>query len=182
MKSVFLPAEFSVVGHEPVQASAGEDVVLPCRLNPPFDVSTLTVEWTRDGRIVHVYKDRKYDHPQDEQFRGRTSLFHEEMIRGNISLKLSNVTVEDSGLYFCYVPRLNSTVKRGNVNLTVHPQKNPAGSGGDNETEDDQKQTRVHTPAIVAISFVLIIAVSAVLRSYCRRRRTQGTSLENNQR
>ncbi|KAM3590562.1 uncharacterized protein V6R79_011961 [Siganus canaliculatus] len=160
-------AEFSVVlGHGPVQASAGEDVVLPCHLEPPFNVSTLTVEWTMNRRIVHVYTNRKHDHPQDEQFRGRTSLFPEELSRGNISLKLTNVTVEDSGLYFCYVPRLKNQVNRGNVNLTVNPRDDAGGreeTGGNDETEDDKKESRDQRGVIAAFVVVAVIVIILVL-------------------
>uniref|UniRef100_A0A8C4GHD3 Ig-like domain-containing protein n=1 Tax=Dicentrarchus labrax TaxID=13489 RepID=A0A8C4GHD3_DICLA len=106
--------------NKPVTVTVGDNVILPCHLEPPFNVTTLTVEWKRDGEYVHVYRSTKDDPGlQDENFRGRTSLFHEEMIRGNISLKLTNVTELDAGSYTCNVPKLQSQVRRGFINLTV---------------------------------------------------------------
>lgn len=115
------PGGFEVVGSRHlVRAEVGDDVILPCRVRPEFDVTALTVEWKTKNTVVHMYKSRK-DNPdsQDEKFRGQTSLFRDEMTRGNISLKLTNVTEEDSGNYTCYVPRLRSKIKKHNITLTV---------------------------------------------------------------
>uniref|UniRef100_A0A8C4GYL5 Ig-like domain-containing protein n=1 Tax=Dicentrarchus labrax TaxID=13489 RepID=A0A8C4GYL5_DICLA len=116
-----------VIGSDkPVTVTVGEDVILPCHLGPPFNVRTLTVEWTRDGQYVHVWRQGKdYLNDQDENFRGRTSLFHEEIIRGNISLKLTSVTELDAGSYTCNVPKLQSQVKKNFIILTVGEYNKP---------------------------------------------------------
>ncbi|KAF3698106.1 V-set domain-containing T-cell activation inhibitor 1 B7 -like protein 4 [Channa argus] len=113
--------EPEVIGsHEPIGAVAGEDVILPCHLEPPFDVTTLRVEWKFNESFVHVYRSRMDDTAlQDKKFKNRTFLFHNEMHTGNISLKLTNVSLTDAGKYTCYVPKLQSQVKRGYINLSV---------------------------------------------------------------
>ncbi|TKS93289.1 Myelin-oligodendrocyte glycoprotein [Collichthys lucidus] len=89
---------------ETIRVSVGEDVILPCNLTRLFDMSTLTVEWTRDDeKDVHVYRKGVDLKDQDENFRDRTSLFREEMRSGNVSLKLTNVTELDEGKYTCKV-------------------------------------------------------------------------------
>uniref|UniRef100_A0A3B4G1P3 Ig-like domain-containing protein n=1 Tax=Pundamilia nyererei TaxID=303518 RepID=A0A3B4G1P3_9CICH len=94
---------------EPVKANVGEDVILPCHLEPPFNVSTLTVEWKRNKTYVHVYRSMKHDpNQQNSHFINRTYLFCDEIGKGNISLLLRNVSKEDEGLYICYVPKLHS--------------------------------------------------------------------------
>ncbi|XP_027143600.1 myelin-oligodendrocyte glycoprotein isoform X2 [Larimichthys crocea] len=71
-------------------------------------MQSLRVEWTRDGKEVHLYREGNDDlSDQDKGFKGRTSLFREEMASGNISLKLSNATAQDSGNYTCYVKAKN---------------------------------------------------------------------------
>ncbi|KAI3375989.1 hypothetical protein L3Q82_016517 [Scortum barcoo] len=78
---------------EPVRVRVGDDAILPCHLEPPFNVNNLTVEWKWNETEVYIYRSRKpYLDNQDENFKGRTSLFHEEMEKGNISLKVTNVT------------------------------------------------------------------------------------------
>ncbi|XP_050923305.1 butyrophilin subfamily 3 member A2 isoform X2 [Lates calcarifer] len=103
-----------------VKAAVGEDVILPCHLDPPFNVTNLTVEWKFTGNLVHLYRSREDDlTDQHLNFKNRTSLFKDEMVKGNISLKLTNVTENDAGNYTCNVPKLESQVKRDIVTLTV---------------------------------------------------------------
>uniref|UniRef100_A0A8C4DLI9 Ig-like domain-containing protein n=1 Tax=Dicentrarchus labrax TaxID=13489 RepID=A0A8C4DLI9_DICLA len=112
-----------VIGSDkPVTVTVGDNAILPCHLEPPFNVRSLLVEWKHNGKYVLVSRHGKdYLDDQDKNFRGRTSLFHEEMIRGNISLKLTNVTELDAGSFTCFVPKLQSQVRRGFIDLTVEP-------------------------------------------------------------
>ncbi|CAG5986464.1 unnamed protein product [Menidia menidia] len=50
----------SVIGsHDPVVAPPGGDALLPCFLDPPLDVSGLTVEWKFNGtQLVHFYRSK----------------------------------------------------------------------------------------------------------------------------
>ncbi|XP_030286034.1 uncharacterized protein LOC115589330 [Sparus aurata] len=108
-----------VIGsHQPVKVLVSDDIILPCHLEPPLDVTTLSVEWRRGPVLVHVYRNRRDDPvSQDQNFKGRTSLFQDEMTRGNISLKLTDVTEQDAGNYTCSVPKL----QRSSVTLVVEP-------------------------------------------------------------
>lgn len=115
------PGEFELIGSwEPVRAEVGDDVILPCHVRPEYDMTALTVEWKCQNAVVHMYKSRKDNlDSQDKKFKGRTSLFTDEMTRGNVSLKLTKVTEEDTENCTCYVPRLHSKVRRGYVTLIV---------------------------------------------------------------
>ncbi|XP_025757414.1 butyrophilin subfamily 1 member A1 [Oreochromis niloticus] len=117
--------ESDVIGSdEPVKANVGEDVILPCHLEPPFNVSTLTVEWKRNKTYVHVYRSMKHDpNQQNTHFINRTYLFCDEIGKGNISLLLRNVSKDDEGLYICYVPKLHSQVRKGKITLEVDAEK-----------------------------------------------------------
>ena len=98
---------FKVVGPaSPLVAEAGEDLVLPCSLQPNISAEDMMVEWTRPdtGSLVHLYEDhgdRNYD--QMVSYRGRTALFKEELQKGNTSLKLSAVQPSDDGAYKCVI-------------------------------------------------------------------------------
>uniref|UniRef100_A0A3B4DTB0 Ig-like domain-containing protein n=1 Tax=Pygocentrus nattereri TaxID=42514 RepID=A0A3B4DTB0_PYGNA len=93
----------------PLLAEAGEDLVLPCSLQPNISAVDMMVEWTRTDRtdtdnLVHLYEDHTdiyYD--QMKSYRGRTTLFKEELQKGNTSLKLSEVQTSDEGVYKCLV-------------------------------------------------------------------------------
>uniref|UniRef100_A0A672N335 B30.2/SPRY domain-containing protein n=1 Tax=Sinocyclocheilus grahami TaxID=75366 RepID=A0A672N335_SINGR len=93
---------------EPVFAVAGEDAILPCSVKPSISVVDMRVEWFRldlkDSQPVHLYEDhddRNTD--QIQSYRGRTKLIHQELQRGDASLKLSSVRVSDEGLYKCFI-------------------------------------------------------------------------------
>uniref|UniRef100_A0A8P4KU15 Ig-like domain-containing protein n=1 Tax=Dicentrarchus labrax TaxID=13489 RepID=A0A8P4KU15_DICLA len=94
-----------------VSAAEGDDVTLQCRLHPPVNLSAYTLDWSRvdlkEPREVHVYRS-KGDDPtaQMDRYRDRTTLNHEELSRGIVTLLISSVQLSDSGLYKCYIPKL----------------------------------------------------------------------------
>ncbi|XP_050957052.1 butyrophilin-like protein 3, partial [Labeo rohita] len=100
--------QYDVVGPaDPVFAVAGEDVILPCSVKPNISVVDMRVEWFRPDlkdSLVHLYEnheDRNTD--QIQSYRGRTKLNHQELQRGNASLRLSSVQVSDEGHYRCFI-------------------------------------------------------------------------------
>lgn len=120
----------------PTVAAPGDTVVLPCHLEPTFDVRGLTVEWSRldlkpdpSDRLsrvgyVHLYRD-KNDVPDMKiaSYLKRTQLFADAMKHGNISLQITNVSEGDAGRYRCFVPKLQSRVKFAIVELLVGESK-----------------------------------------------------------
>ncbi|KAI5092854.1 k23 [Silurus meridionalis] len=67
----------------------------------------MRVEWLRlkeAALLVHLYKDHEDIYGKQAQpYRGRTSLFKEELQKGNASLKLSDLRVSDEGEYKCLI-------------------------------------------------------------------------------
>ncbi|KAL0970543.1 hypothetical protein UPYG_G00243550 [Umbra pygmaea] len=103
----------------PVEAFTGDDVILPCYLKPISD--NIIVEWTRSDQTtgkVHLYKDdQDSDGDQLPEYKGRTSLFNDQLINGNVSLKLSKVTLKDTADYKCSIP--NEEGQESNIKLQV---------------------------------------------------------------
>ncbi|KAL0196756.1 hypothetical protein M9458_005296, partial [Cirrhinus mrigala] len=92
----------------PVFAVAGEDVILPCSVKSSTSVVDIRLEWFRpdlkEAQLVHLYEDNEdRNTDQIESYRGRTELNHQELQRGNASLKLSSVQVSDEGRYKCFI-------------------------------------------------------------------------------
>ncbi|KAL1279030.1 hypothetical protein QQF64_025703 [Cirrhinus molitorella] len=99
--------QYEVLGAvDAVLAVAGEDVILPCSVEPNISVVDMRVEWFRldlEDSQVHLYDDHEDKNTQRQSYRGRTILNHQELERGNASLKLSSVQVSDEGLYKCFI-------------------------------------------------------------------------------
>ncbi|XP_044039914.1 butyrophilin subfamily 3 member A2-like isoform X20 [Siniperca chuatsi] len=95
---------------QPIVATLGDDIILPCHLEPAEDALGLTLEWTRpdlNPRFVYVRRSgQELVGKKHESFEGRTSLFIDELKMGNISLKLSKVTLADQGTYRCFILQL----------------------------------------------------------------------------
>uniref|UniRef100_A0A8C4DQV9 Ig-like domain-containing protein n=1 Tax=Dicentrarchus labrax TaxID=13489 RepID=A0A8C4DQV9_DICLA len=94
---------------QPIVATIGDDIILPCHLEPAVDITAKTLEWTRpdlDPRFVYLWRAGQ-DHvkAKNPAYKGRT-LFAGELKHGNISLKLSKVKPSDEGRYRCYIPDL----------------------------------------------------------------------------
>ncbi|KAL0196757.1 hypothetical protein M9458_005297, partial [Cirrhinus mrigala] len=67
----------------------------------------MRVEWFRPDlkdSLVHLYENHENRNTnQIQSYRGRTKLNHQELQRGNASLKLSSVQVSDEGRYRCFI-------------------------------------------------------------------------------
>ncbi|XP_017316817.1 butyrophilin subfamily 1 member A1 isoform X3 [Ictalurus punctatus] len=114
-------AEFSVVTpNASVSAPLGSSVVLPCGLSPSLSARTLEVHWYKNDDInnpVLLYQDQKVQENIRTEYRDRVSLIG-ELDKGNVSLKLDNLTTVDSGEYTCFVKSL-SWYDKHSVNLLV---------------------------------------------------------------
>ncbi|XP_044038868.1 myelin-oligodendrocyte glycoprotein-like [Siniperca chuatsi] len=133
----YTPAEGQpqVIGSlQPVVAAPGDDVVLPCHVEPQINVAGLTVEWSRPDlqpdpsdrlsrvEYVHVYRNtREILDMKLSSYVRRTALFTDGLRQGNISLKITNVTLADEGNYKCFIPKLKSRMQYSIVYLVIEP-------------------------------------------------------------
>ncbi|XP_076738762.1 butyrophilin subfamily 3 member A2-like isoform X2 [Maylandia zebra] len=97
--------------NQPITATAGEDITLPCHLVPGENVAAMTLEWTRpdlDPRFVFLWRaGQDLINMKNPSYIGRSSLFTDELKHGNISLKLCKVKPADEGRYRCHIPEKN---------------------------------------------------------------------------
>uniref|UniRef100_A0A3P9QI03 Ig-like domain-containing protein n=1 Tax=Poecilia reticulata TaxID=8081 RepID=A0A3P9QI03_POERE len=83
-----------------------EVCVLPCSFQPADGPAVHWTQLAAGGSAVHSYYDgRDQVQHQNQNFRGRTSLFVDQVASGNASLLLTGVKVQDQGRYVCNCSR-----------------------------------------------------------------------------
>uniref|UniRef100_A0A8C6ME73 Ig-like domain-containing protein n=1 Tax=Nothobranchius furzeri TaxID=105023 RepID=A0A8C6ME73_NOTFU len=104
---------------EPVVASAGQSVILPCSVKISATDDIQTVEWSKKDLkpvVVFLYRDGcETFEMKDRDFEYRTSLLK----TGDFSLTLRNLQWQDSGVYICTVYKDGEIIKQKAVNLWV---------------------------------------------------------------
>lgn len=120
----FSQSEFSIViPSASVSALLGSSLILPCGLSPSLNARTFEVQWSKNDKVVLLYKDQQVqENVGEDQYRDRVSLIG-ELDKGNVSLKVDNLTVVDSGEYKCFVKSTN-WYEKGLVNLIVAGMRN----------------------------------------------------------
>ncbi|MEQ2278450.1 hypothetical protein XENORESO_018782, partial [Xenotaenia resolanae] len=88
-----------------ITAEPGQNIILPCRAadNKPV----IAVEWRRTDlgkEYVLLYRDGRIDPGnQHQSYKNRVDLQDRQMMEGNVSLVLRNLTINDTGEYECEV-------------------------------------------------------------------------------
>uniref|UniRef100_A0A8C7KTB0 B30.2/SPRY domain-containing protein n=1 Tax=Oncorhynchus kisutch TaxID=8019 RepID=A0A8C7KTB0_ONCKI len=105
---LFSSEKFEVLGPtDSIVAVAGDDIILPCYLKPNISAEDMTVDWLNldflDSRVFRYQNHRIIREDQILFYSGRTSLYEEELWRGNTSLKLTRVQGTDEGRYKCLI-------------------------------------------------------------------------------
>lgn len=93
-----------------------EDCVLPCSFLPG---SEEVIHWMKpedkDLTVHSYYYSTDQLKQQSQRYRGRTALFNDQIPKGNASLLLRGITLQDQGRYKCYT----STIK-GNMESFIN--------------------------------------------------------------
>ncbi|KAG6927423.1 HERV-H LTR-associating 2, partial [Chelydra serpentina] len=90
-----------------IKEVVNKDVLLPCIVGEggAMHLADVTVNWqdSETQEIVHsFYHSKDHLEHQGERFRGRTQLFPQEFSKGNASLLLKRLTLNDTGNYSCH--------------------------------------------------------------------------------
>ena len=95
----------------------GGSCVLPCRFQPNSDT---ILHWNKiNGKKLQVHSYTGHQDQlihQDPLYKGRTSLFKDQISGGNASLRLARVNLQDQGRYLCYASTSPDEIY---LNLTV---------------------------------------------------------------
>uniref|UniRef100_A0A7N5ZSV0 Ig-like domain-containing protein n=1 Tax=Anabas testudineus TaxID=64144 RepID=A0A7N5ZSV0_ANATE len=97
-----------------------ESCMLPCSFQGGADP---VIHWFQlTTRILHVqsyYHNQDQLSLQDQHFKSRTSLFKDQISRGNVSLQLTGVKIQDQGRYRCFTSTVTGD-KESFINLQVN--------------------------------------------------------------
>ncbi|XP_039591501.1 CD276 antigen homolog [Polypterus senegalus] len=101
-----------------IRGEKGKAVILPCVFPRDTLPKEVNVIWNKlPDTNVHVFSNGKDDpNLQNSAFVDRTTLFREEIHKGNLSLQLLDIRESDKGEYKCFVSR---TALSERVTLTV---------------------------------------------------------------
>ncbi|KAM3590242.1 uncharacterized protein V6R79_006423 [Siganus canaliculatus] len=115
LTAVFLSSVCSVGGlseQSPVSrtvALEGQTALLPCTFTFT-NIEHLTIEWTKNDEkdlspnYVFTFRSSHEDyHMKNLKFQHRTHLFMDEVSKGNASLRISDVSLSDTGKYKCKI-------------------------------------------------------------------------------
>ncbi|NXN05398.1 VTCN1 inhibitor, partial [Sylvia borin] len=146
-------------------AFVGETVVLPCTTTSPGDLSKSMLYWQIGTKqLVHFFQNGQDSlEGQDKKFHGRTSLFLDQMEHGNLSLKISNVQLQDNAEYSCiYRPSENDQIKKSTIklnvsNATVSPRMEEPPSPSEQNQIPSRSPTDVPCLAMLTLSFLLLV-------------------------
>ncbi|KAH1179534.1 hypothetical protein KIL84_005584, partial [Mauremys mutica] len=103
---------YGVTGAQsPVTAQCAEDVILECTFPHIHGIKLhrLNITWKMQNAegvdlLVHsYYAEMDQLQGQDKVYRGRTELYPEGFAKGNASLKLRGIHIQDEGAYICSV-------------------------------------------------------------------------------
>ncbi|KAJ4944930.1 hypothetical protein JOQ06_013469 [Pogonophryne albipinna] len=164
---------------QPVEAVEGGSATLQCRLDPPINLSSRTVEWNRGHTLyVHVYRSRR-DDPDSQmlQYRDRTTLNHGDLTRGVSTLTISNVSLSDNGSYEVYLPQLEvrcsthlTVVTKEQENQTKRNESSttspPAGERNDASNREAGRAAIIPTVLLILILVVLLVLKSGKIQGW----------------
>lgn len=97
--------------------------ILPCSFKPGADV---VIHWIHvNGKEITIhsyYHGRDQLAYQDQRFKARTSLFLDQISKGDAALQLSRVEVQDQGRYKCYTSTIAGN-HESFININVEGRK-----------------------------------------------------------
>ncbi|ELK06135.1 Putative selection and upkeep of intraepithelial T-cells protein 1 like protein [Pteropus alecto] len=133
--NIIIVEQFTVTGLQgPIVAPLGGVVELSCYLSPSQNAEHMEVRWFRNRykQPVHLYKDGKDLHGETIfQYVERTQLLKEAIGKGKVTLRISNISVDDDGPYHCFfkdgdfyeeaITEVKVTATSFEIQILVHP-------------------------------------------------------------
>uniref|UniRef100_A0A8P4GA13 Ig-like domain-containing protein n=1 Tax=Dicentrarchus labrax TaxID=13489 RepID=A0A8P4GA13_DICLA len=191
-----------VVGsRQPIVATLGDDVILPCHVEPPLSVENMTVTWWRadlppdpgDPESEYKYVHRYHNNQDVEDMKlsayvGRTTLFTDGLKHGNVSLKITNLKLSDQGIYTCFIIELKTQQRGATIKLDVEPNsvktttETPLDDRdlqlADPNNETNVRAGRSHPGALIVVVVCVLLVLGGGVGGYLLKHKKQQELLE----
>ncbi|XP_047241846.1 ICOS ligand-like [Girardinichthys multiradiatus] len=159
-----------------ITAEPGQNTILPCRAadNKPV----IAVEWRRTDlgkEYVLLYRDGHIDpENQHPSYKNRVDLQDRQMMEGNVSLVLKNLTTNDTGAYECRVQNEGSREIKllRTIQLDVPPPGSKDGGSKDGGSKDGSIGLIVGLITFAAVVAAGVLFVMYRRKSACFREKT----------
>ncbi|XP_063339146.1 V-set domain-containing T-cell activation inhibitor 1-like [Pelmatolapia mariae] len=89
-------------GDVSVSCEFKQNCILPCTFRPGPELVIHWIQTTGNIQVHSFYHNQDKLGYQDQRFKGRTSIFKDQVSSGNASLQLTGVEFQDEGRYKCY--------------------------------------------------------------------------------
>ncbi|XP_039874050.1 uncharacterized protein LOC120725309 isoform X2 [Simochromis diagramma] len=166
---------------ENVTAEPGETVILPCR--NPKNIPVKVLEWHRANSSQYVlsYRDEQLDsEDQDPSFINRVDVKDRNMTHGDLSLIMTNVTTNDTGIYECRAFQSGPSRMKREILVVSIVNLKVAHSGQKPGARIDGLKGALYVGEWVIIAVAVVVAVTAGICIYkIPSRNSQGTSVLN---
>ncbi|XP_047675561.1 uncharacterized protein LOC125145694 isoform X3 [Tachysurus fulvidraco] len=167
-----------------ISAPVGSTVVLPCDWSH-LSIKTPYVQWFIDTETVFERKGK--DSYVGEGYEGRVDVPEDELLKGNCSLVMKNIRVNDTGIYSSsmLITDTQESVLVQKVKLSVV--EDSVNERGSSSEDSDSDQTGGNNWIILYVGIVIIIIIicvsvyySRVKVSSCLRRATNSSEQDGN--
>lgn len=104
----------------------GSNVTMECRfpVERELDLLALVVYWEKeDEQVIQFVAGEEDLKPQHSNFRGRASLPKDQLLKGNAALQITDVKLQDAGVYCCIISYGGADYKR--ITLKVNGKNYP---------------------------------------------------------
>lgn len=104
----------------------GSNVTMECRfpVEQKLDLLALVVYWEKEDKEVIQFVEGEEDlKPQHSSFRGRAFLPKDQLLKGNAVLQITDVKLQDAGVYCCMISYGGADYKR--ITLKVNGKNYP---------------------------------------------------------
>ncbi|KAK3558098.1 hypothetical protein QTP86_009448 [Hemibagrus guttatus] len=148
--------------YDQISARVGSTAVLPCEWRN-LSIQTPYVQWVIDSETVFERKGKELN--QGKGYEGRVDVPEDELLKGNCSLVLKNVTVTDAGIYSSsmLVKDTRESVLVQKIKLSVDDGISDERGSSPEDSDSHQTGGNIWIIWLCVVGIVLIIGVSV----YC---------------